>query len=92
MANFYARMMDAQTGGEGRYTFEASDDMMRRPADEVVDLFFEHISVRVLKHKVEWELNSVMKHRDRNIITAMGSLLHDQDPPMPFLLMIADQE
>ena len=92
MAQFFARMMDGRTGGEGRYMFEASDDMMRRPADEVIDLFFGHVSAQILSESVDWELNSVMKNRDGSIVTAMGSFLHDNDPPVPFLLMISDQE
>ena len=92
MARFYARMMDASTGGEGRYSFEASDDLLQRPADEAVDLFFDHVAAEVLDNKVDWELNGVMRTHNRNIITAMGSFLHDDDPPVPFLLMISDRE
>lgn len=92
MTQFFARMMDGRTGGEGRYTFEASDDVMRRPADEIVDLFFGHVSAQILHESINWELNSVMKKQNGDIVTALGSFLHHEDPPVPFLVMISDRE
>jgi len=38
---------------------------------------------------VDYELNAAYKDKDRAVVTAMGSLIHDGDPPSPFLLMIA---
>jgi hypothetical protein len=90
MAKFSARLMDGNTGGEGAYRFEASDDLMDLPVDEIVDLFFTSASARVLTENVAWELNSAMRNSDRNIVTAMGSLLHAEDPPVPFLLLISE--
>jgi hypothetical protein len=37
MATYFARIMDAQTGGEGAYEFEAADDLMGRTGDEIVN-------------------------------------------------------
>ena len=66
--------------------------LLQRPADEAVDLFFEHVAIQVLDHNVGWELNSVMRTPNRNIYKAMGSFLHDNDPPVAFPLMISDRE
>jgi hypothetical protein len=90
MTKFTARLMDGNTGGEGAYTFEAPDDLMKQPVDEIVDLFFTNASAKVLTEHVAWELNSVMRNKERNIVTAMGSFLHAKDPPVPFLLLISE--
>lgn len=90
MAKYAARLMDGNTGGEGAYTFEAADDLMKQPVDEIVDLFFTSASAKVLTEHVAWELNSVMRNKERNIVTAMGSFLHNEDAPVPFLLLISE--
>lgn len=90
MAKFSARMLDAETGGEGNYHFEGPADLMKRTADEIVTTFFDHVDTEVLKSNVDWELNGVFKNRERGIVTAMGSLVPAKDEaPMPFLLMIS---
>ncbi|MET0569573.1 MAG: hypothetical protein ABWZ74_10890 [Hyphomicrobiaceae bacterium] len=90
MATYYARMLDAETNGEGSYTFPGPADLMQRTADEVVAAFFEHVEKEVLKTNADWELNGVMKNKERGIITAIGSLIPDKNgPPLPFLLLIS---
>lgn len=93
MATYFARMLDAETGGEGRFRFDGPADLMSKTADEIVATFFEHVDKDVLRHHADWEINGVMKNRERRVVTAMGSLIPEKnDPPMPFLLMIADRE
>ena len=92
MTKYYARMLDGETSGEGQYTFERPADLMRRPADEIVSLFFDHVEKEVLRSNVDWEINGELKNKERRIVTAMGSLIpQKEDPPMPFLLLISDQ-
>lgn len=88
---FYARMMDAATGGEGAYEFDSADDLMKKPADEIVAAFFDYVDKNVLVQAADWELNSALKSKERRVVTAMGSLIpSSDDAPMPFLLMISD--
>ncbi len=90
MATYTARMMSAETGGEGIYTFEADANLMRRTADEIVGVFFDHVEDKVLKQNVDWELNSAMKSKAHSVVTAMGALVTEDDQPsLPFLLMIS---
>lgn len=92
MATFYARMLDAETNGEGAYTFEGPNDLMQKTADEIVGVFFDHIESEVLKANADWEVNGIMKNRERGIVTAIGSLIPEKnDPPLPFLLLISAQ-
>lgn len=87
---FTARMMDAATGGEGSYEFEGANDLWKKPADEIVAVFFDHVEKEVLKHNADWELNGALKNKERGVVTAMGSLIIDpNEPALPFLLMIA---
>ena len=93
MTTYYARILDAETGSEGRYPFEGPGDLMQRPADEVVSIFFEEVDREVLRDHVDWELNGVLNHRERGVVTALGSLIPKKnEPPIPFLLMIADHD
>jgi hypothetical protein len=93
MANYEARMLDAETGGEGHYRFTAPDDLFSKTADEIVTTFFDHVEQEVLRHHVDWELNGIMKNPDRRVVTAMGSLIPARNgPPLPFLLMIAQSQ
>ena len=87
-----ARMMDAATGGEGTYEFDAPDDLFKKPADEIVAAFFDHVETEILKHEADWELNGALKNKERNIVTAMGSIIPSRsEPPLPFLRMIAQR-
>jgi hypothetical protein len=93
MATYHARMLDAETGGEGSYDFEGPQDLMSRTADEIVTVFFDHVEQKILHHHTDWEVNGIMKNRERRVVTAMGSLLANGDePPLPFLLLISDQD
>jgi hypothetical protein len=91
MATYQARMLDAETNGEGHYVFEGPDGLMQKTADEIVGVFFDHVEREVLKRHADWEINAVMKNRDRGVVTAIGSLIPDKnDPPLPFLLLISN--
>lgn len=92
MATYFARMLDAATNGEGAYTFEGPDDLLKKTADEIVTTFFGYVEQDVLKTNADWEINGVMKNRERGVVTAIGSLIPEKDDtPMPFLLLISDR-
>jgi len=40
MTVYRARMLDADTGGEGIYDFEHRDDLFDHPTDEIIEAFF----------------------------------------------------
>lgn len=91
MATYTARMMSADGNGEGVYTFDADDKLMKKPADEIVQVFFDYVDQKVLKQHVDWELNGAIKNKELNVVTAMGSLeIEEGQPSLPFLLMIAN--
>jgi len=92
MARYQVRMLDSISGAEGAYRFDNRDDLMRRPADEVVAAFFEYAEREVFtRDHVEYELNGVLKSRDANTVVAIGTL-HMRDHPndqQPFTVFIS---
>lgn len=90
MALYNARMLDASNNGEGVYPFDGPDDLMAQTADEIVGVFFNHVDNQILTKNADWEVNGIMKNKERGVVTAIGSLIPERgDPPLPFLLMIA---
>lgn len=93
MTTYYARILDAETGSEGSYPFEGPGDLMQRTTDEIVTTFFDEVDQEVLRDHVDWELNGVLNHRERGIVTAIGSLIPKRnEPPIPFLLVISARD
>ena len=94
MTVYRARMLDADTGGEGIYDFEHRDDLFDHPTDEIIEAFFEHADRAVMStHHVNYEINGCLKHKDRDIVVAMGALHLENGPPaVPFTLIIGKKE
>jgi hypothetical protein len=93
MARYTVRMMDADTGGEGRYGFEGADDLFARTPVQIVRAFMEHVDRDEFPHQhIEYELNAAFKNADKRVVTAMGQLILEHLPPIPFMLMIAPED
>ncbi|MDX2202664.1 MAG: hypothetical protein NW223_07935 [Hyphomicrobiaceae bacterium] len=89
---YHARMLSADGSGEAAYTFEGPPNLMELTADEVVSVFFAHVEKSILQQHVDWEINGILKNKERRVVTALGSLIpHKNDPPLPFLLLISDR-
>ena len=93
MARYQVRMLDSVSGAEGAYQFEHRDDLMQRPADEVVAAFFEHADREVFaRDHVDYELNGVIKNKDLKTVVAIGSLNrreHGDHGGQPFTIFIS---
>lgn len=89
MTTYVARMLDSVTGAEGSYRFDHREDLMNRPADDVVAAFFEYAEREVFtRGHVEYELNGVVKKN--NTVVAIGSLHMQGDKDQePFTVFIA---
>lgn len=89
MTMYVARMMDSATGAEGSYRFEHREDLMKRPADDIVAAFFEYAEREVFtRGHVEYELNGVVKKQ--NTVVAIGSLhMQGDNDQEPFTIFIA---
>ena len=91
MTIYNARMMDSATGAEGAYQFEHREDLMQRPADDVVAAFFEFAEREVFERgHLEYELNGVVKNNDYKTVVAIGSMRMQGDQDyQPFTVFIA---
>jgi hypothetical protein len=93
MTIYIARMLDSATGAEGSYKFEHRDDLLDRPADDIVAAFFEHAEREVFtRGHVQYELNGVVKNSKQRSVVAIGSMHMQGDADsQPFTIFIAPQ-
>jgi hypothetical protein len=90
MASYTAWMTDAETGNEGVYHFEGPDDLFRQTPVRIVRTFMEHVDQRLFPAlHIDYELNAALKHGEHQVVTAMGSLITEKGPGIPFTLFIA---
>jgi|SRR5208282_1163823 len=93
-ATYLAAIMDAETGGNQNYEFEAAPDLFNRPADDIVDAFISSLDgFGDNPAPLAYELNSAINKPELQVVMATGSL-HVVHGEIPFLLMIspADKE
>jgi hypothetical protein len=86
---YLAAMMDAETGGNTNYEFEGADDLFSKPADDIVGAFIGSLRDEAGRPKpLEYELNSAIKKRQKQVVMASGSLIFGNGD-IPFLVMIS---
>jgi hypothetical protein len=88
-ANYRAALLDAESGANESYKFEAECSLFTLPADEIIHVFINYLNANEYsKRPVGYELNSALKKTDKRIVMATGALLIDKGE-IPFLLMIS---
>ncbi len=93
MAIYQTILIDGRTGGEGRYNFEAPDDLMERTPVRAMRAFMESVAARaILNGHQDYEINAAMKSPHREIITTLGTLHLTNGDQAPFMAMISKAE
>ena len=93
MTTYTAVVVDSETGGEGRYDFQSDDDLMTRTPVRIVRAFMEVVDRDVLPAEhVDYEINAAMKNPSGTIVTALGSLIRENDGAVPFMMMISKKK
>ena len=93
MATYGVRMMDANTGGEGRYSFQGPEDLFARTPVKIIKAFMDHVDKTLLPHEhVEYEINAAFKNNEHKTVTAMGHLILEHPPAIPFMMMISPDD
>ncbi len=86
---YSAALMDAETGGNEQYLFEADPRLFDMPADSIVEQFIKHLeSTGNHPNPLSYELNSAVKKKSDRFVLATGSLMLAKGE-IPFLLMIS---
>ena len=86
----HAVIMDYAGEGENSYEFETENGIFDRPADEVVEAFMQHVDkLKILNEPVRYELNAATRYPDKQLVSAMGSLLLQDGARLPFIVMIS---
>ncbi|HVY84199.1 MAG TPA: hypothetical protein VG943_03640 [Caulobacterales bacterium] len=94
MVRYQVRMLDSVTGAEGAYTFEHREDLMKRPADDVVAAFFDYADREIFERgHVVYELNGAIKNKKHGTVVAIGSMHmvdgKQEEEGQPFTIFIA---
>ena len=77
------------SGSDGVCLFDADDDPFQRPVDEIVEVFMQHIQdQRIISGRDRHELNSAMKNKEKQVVTAVGNLVL-KNGTLPFVKMIS---
>lgn len=93
MANYLTILIDGRTGGEGRYTFSASDDLMQRTPVRAMRAFMESVEAKSILHgQQDYEINAAMKSPHHDIITTLGTMHLTNGDQAPFMAMISRAE
>ncbi len=93
MANIIAKavVMGPVSGSDSSYSFTAEDDFFELPADDIVERFIDHLhKAGDLPTENAYELNSAFKNKEKQVVTALGSLFFANET-MPFVVMINKQ-
>ena len=90
MAKYLTILIDGRTGGEGRYTFSAPDDLMTRTPVRAMRAFMDSVEAKeVLQGHQDYEINAAMKHPSLDVITTLGVLHLTNGDQAPFMAMIS---
>jgi len=84
-------MMDAETGGNEIYKFQAEPGLLEMPVPDIINTFIRHLgSEGAYPSPMSIELDSAVKKMNRQVVLATGSLIVEQGE-IPFLLMISPE-
>ena len=90
MARYLTILIDGRTGGEGRYTFHADDDLMARTPVRAMRAFRESVEAKELLHgHQDYEINAAMKNKEHDVVTVLGTMHLENGDHAPFMAMIS---
>lgn len=90
MARFEAVVTHEESGSHGEYPFDGPDDLLEQEPEEAVRHFMEHVDHDILTSEhIDYKLSAAMRNDHRHVVTAMGLLMREHGPALPFLLMIS---
>lgn len=93
MATYVARIMDAETGGEGTYEFQAPRKLIKKSPVRAIKAFIEHADHNIVTGRhIDYHLNAAFNNREKGIITGLGALIAQDESEMPFVVLITRKD
>lgn len=91
-ATYCAAVMDAETGGNETYAFDAETDLFEMSPPEIIDIFIKHLESKGLyPSPISCQLDFAVNKTDKKVVLATGSLVLTRGE-IPFLLMISPRD
>ena len=94
MANYKLVLMHGSRHGEGVHMFEAADDLMTHSPVTVLRTTMEAMESEMKGPsigKLEFEVYSCLKDKDKEIVSALGDLIFDGAQREPFTALISKE-
>lgn len=89
MTTYNAALIDAETGGNENYAFDAAPGLFEMPAEDIVGCFIRHLETTdTHPTPIRYALDSAVKKKDNRFVLATGSLMLPNGE-IPFLLMVS---
>lgn len=86
---YNAALIDAETGGNENYAFDAATGLFEMPAEDIVEHFIRHLeTTNTHPAPIRYALDSAVKKKDNRFVLATGSLMLAKGE-IPFLLMVS---
>lgn len=89
MAKYLAVLMHGSRGGEGRYEFEGSDDLLDQTPVRVMRAFMESVEAKAEVGHIDYEINAALKNQPHKVVTVVGDLVFNGDDRQPFMCMLS---
>lgn len=91
MKTYTARISDANSGAEAKYTFPDDDDLFTHSPATITRHFLEYVDREVFpRQHVDYELNATFKDTEHGVVTSMGILIFENGLRAPFMLMLSE--
>ena len=93
MSRYVATLDHGETGGEGKYEFDAPDSLLGTTPVRAVRKFMESLDFAKFPNSyIDYELNAAMRSGRDDVVTAMGAFIMENDDRVPFLIMISEKQ
>lgn len=89
MTKYLAILMHGTRGGEGRYEFEGSEDLLSQTPVRIMRVFMDSVEAKNGIGHIEYEINAALKNKDHDIATVIGEIQFEDGDQQPFMCMLS---
>lgn len=92
MAKYIAILMHGKRSSEGRYEFDASENLLKNTPVRVMRAFMDSIESQAGIGHIDYQINAALKNQKEEIVTVIGELMFESGDQQPFMCMISHPE